>query len=171
MEIKQCTKCKKELPLECFYKRTGNGNLRSACKECTNKIARRSYPLFREKRNEAMRGHYKENKRQYQISHAKYRRSERGKEISRDAQRRFLKTKKGKESSGKSQKKWGKRNLEKRRAHWAVKAALKAGKMKRERCSICGVKAEAHHEDYNKPFNIIWLCVDHHKERHRIVII
>jgi hypothetical protein len=35
-------------------------------------------------------------------------------------------------------------------------------------CSVCGAPgAEAHHEDYNKPLEVIWLCKRHHAERHR----
>lgn len=35
-------------------------------------------------------------------------------------------------------------------------------------CLICGEeKSQAHHEDYNKPLEIIWLCDKHHKELHK----
>ena len=41
------------------------------------------------------------------------------------------------------------------------------GKVIRGKCSICGnTKSHAHHEDYSKPFDIIWLCALHHKQRH-----
>ncbi len=34
-------------------------------------------------------------------------------------------------------------------------------------CELCGeLKVEAHHEDYNKPFDIRWLCIRHHHELH-----
>ena len=36
-------------------------------------------------------------------------------------------------------------------------------------CEICGeVKVEAHHDDYDKPFEIRWLCVKHHHEFHML---
>lgn len=34
-------------------------------------------------------------------------------------------------------------------------------------CMACGdLSVEAHHPDYNKPFEIVWLCDKHHKEKH-----
>ena len=30
-------------------------------------------------------------------------------------------------------------------------------------CQICGRKAEAHHYDYNKPLDVLWLCRSHHR--------
>lgn len=42
---------------------------------------------------------------------------------------------------------------------------LRAGKLIEEPCRICGnIKAEAHHEDYSKPLDVVWLCNKHHKE-------
>lgn len=43
--------------------------------------------------------------------------------------------------------------------------AMRAGKIIRMPCVICGeVKSEAHHEDYSKPLEVIWLCRKHHIE-------
>lgn len=43
-----------------------------------------------------------------------------------------------------------------------------ARKLAREPCEICGdVVAQAHHDDYNKPLEVRWLCVKHHREWHR----
>lgn len=34
-------------------------------------------------------------------------------------------------------------------------------------CEICGEKrVEAHHDDYNKPYCVRWLCLAHHREHH-----
>ena len=38
----------------------------------------------------------------------------------------------------------------------------------RQPCEICGEKAEAHHDDYNKPLEVRWLCFKHHREWHKI---
>lgn len=56
---------------------------------------------------------------------------------------------------------------EKKAAHAAVKYALKTGELERKPCERCGAKAEAHHDDYNKPLEVMWLCRIHHAERHR----
>lgn len=54
---------------------------------------------------------------------------------------------------------------EKHRAHYLVRVAKKSGKLKQLPCQICGeVKSEAHHEDYTKPLEVVWLCRKHHRE-------
>jgi hypothetical protein len=58
---------------------------------------------------------------------------------------------------------------EKFKARSIVGAAIRLGKITREPCSICGEKAEAHHEDYSKPLEVIWLCRKHHFELHKKV--
>ncbi len=61
--------------------------------------------------------------------------------------------------------KWKKKNPERRSAHGKVFYAVKIGKLKKEACKVCGVdKVHAHHEDYNKPLEVIWLCPMHHYE-------
>lgn len=45
---------------------------------------------------------------------------------------------------------------------------LQRGLMDRYPCHICGnEKAEAHHDDYNKPYCVRWLCRTHHLEHHK----
>lgn len=45
---------------------------------------------------------------------------------------------------------------------------LRDKKIKRKPCVICGSpKSEGHHEDYDKPLKVIWLCNKHHRLRHR----
>jgi hypothetical protein len=58
------------------------------------------------------------------------------------------------------------RHPEKAIALWKVHNATKSGKLKRKPCSVCGKKAEAHHDDYSKPLNVRWLCRTHHIEHH-----
>lgn len=55
---------------------------------------------------------------------------------------------------------------EKALAHHKVNNAVRAGKIKRKPCEICGAKSEAHHPDYSKPFDVQWLCFKHHRELH-----
>ena len=46
--------------------------------------------------------------------------------------------------------------------------AINSGKIKRKPCCMCLIpKSEAHHKDYLRPFQIIFLCRLHHKGLHR----
>lgn len=68
-----------------------------------------------------------------------------------------------------------KRNIEYWRRHpekaactQKVMKAVKSGVLKKQPCARCGSeKSQAHHEDYSKPLDVIWLCQKHHGERHR----
>ena len=53
-----------------------------------------------------------------------------------------------------------------------VAQAVKNGILIRpEVCSICDKKGiiEGHHEDYDKPLEVQWLCLSHHRKLHRKV--
>ena len=46
---------------------------------------------------------------------------------------------------------------------------IKRGLLHPYPCEVCGkAKAEAHHDDYQKPYCIRWLCRVHHLEYHRL---
>ncbi len=48
-------------------------------------------------------------------------------------------------------------------------SALKAGRLKRKPCAVCGApKTQGHHEDYSKPLEVVWLCGAHHAKRHSL---
>ena len=52
-------------------------------------------------------------------------------------------------------------------AHAKVSKAIKDGLMEKKPCSVCGnPKSEAHHEDYERPYDVIWFCKRHHEEHH-----
>lgn len=55
------------------------------------------------------------------------------------------------------------------RARHAVHRAVKRGEiLKSEHCQRCGIggKISAHHEDYEKPLDVMWLCRKCHCDRH-----
>jgi hypothetical protein len=61
----------------------------------------------------------------------------------------------------KSVKKWQQTHKIKHNAHQMVHRAIENGILKRsETCLECGKigKTEGHHEDYNKPLEVVWLC-------------
>jgi hypothetical protein len=64
-------------------------------------------------------------------------------------------------------KQWGESHPEAAKAHEIVNRAIRNGSLSRHRCEECGdPKAEAHHPDYLKPLEVIWLCRAHHKAIH-----
>lgn len=64
-------------------------------------------------------------------------------------------------------KEYREKNKEKLRAKEKVRYAIKKGLMKIKPCEVCGGKAEAHHEDYSKPLDVLWLCHTHHMNVHK----
>ena len=56
------------------------------------------------------------------------------------------------------------------RAHQRVAEAVRTGKIARpDRCTRCGRSAkriEGHHDNYQKPLDVMWLCVFCHRHRH-----
>lgn len=64
---------------------------------------------------------------------------------------------------------WREENPHKTKAHNSLHTALENGSIKKEFCSICGNEdVEAHHEDYSKPLEVVWLCKKHHYIKRRI---
>ena len=64
---------------------------------------------------------------------------------------------------------WQRANREKRAAHKAVEYAVLRGDLKRQPCVRCGSedRVVAHHDDYSRPLDVMWLCWPCHVERHR----
>jgi ribosomal protein S27AE len=62
------------------------------------------------------------------------------------------------------------RDADRRRGqcHNAVARAIKSGQLVRQPCLRCGSeKSLAHHEDYDQPLDVMWLCQPCHKQRHK----
>ncbi len=55
------------------------------------------------------------------------------------------------------------------KARAAVARALYSGKLKKSPCIICGSikKIHAHHDNYLKKLDVMFLCIKHHNERHK----
>jgi hypothetical protein len=55
----------------------------------------------------------------------------------------------------------------KSRARAFVNVYIKRNLVVRQPCEKCGdIKTEGHHNDYNKPLDVVWLCRRHHLELH-----
>lgn len=54
------------------------------------------------------------------------------------------------------------------KAHGLVFQAIKAGTLRRHPCEVCGSEnVHAHHDDYERPLDVRWLCPHHHRLHHR----
>jgi hypothetical protein len=55
-------------------------------------------------------------------------------------------------------------------ARITLQNAVARGKVTRQPCEQCGdVRTDAHHPDYTKPLEVVWLCRKHHMAVHRMV--
>jgi hypothetical protein len=63
---------------------------------------------------------------------------------------------------------WRSRTKGSAAAHSAVQVAKRTGKLVPQPCESCGEeKSQAHHNDYNKPLAVIWLCAACHRNHHK----
>lgn len=56
-----------------------------------------------------------------------------------------------------------------RKARSILNHHLRDKKILRPGCETCGNRAEAHHNDYDKPLNVKWLCLKHHRDYHKSI--
>lgn len=146
--MKECSKCKAEKSLDEYYKHsmTADGYY-PCCKKCHNekcKISRSANVIaYRQKQRERA-----------QTLH--------GKQLAQKAYKKALKS----GARAERTRAWRLKNPEKYQAHLAVKKAIYKNLIERTGCAICGKKAQAHHEDYSKPLEVMWLCQAHHAEHH-----
>lgn len=147
--MKVCKKCHKEKDDSEFYKND------RTCKECRKSMVRK---------NRASKvDYYREyDKKRY-------------KEDPRVKQRiiRYSKTEAGKATAAKARLKYIENNTIKRAAHIILGNAVRDGKIcKPSVCECCGEsfssrKIQAHHDDYEKPLEVRWLCIKCHTKWHK----
>lgn len=58
-------------------------------------------------------------------------------------------------------------SLKKKAVTATLRREVKRGHITKKPCEVCGAKAEAHHHDYSKPLDVVWLCRKHHMAQHR----
>lgn len=143
LEEKKCSKCEKIQPITEFYPheqcRDKHTNI---CKSC-EQIRHREY--------------YLKNKAKVALINKNW---------------RINNPEKHRKSSFESIKKWKKHNVEAAKAHQLVNNhILRKKNLVPINCEKCGdvTKLQAHHEDYSKPFDIMWLCKKCHLKKHNRV--
>lgn len=61
--------------------------------------------------------------------------------------------------------------IKKIRVRSLTRSYIKAGKLVKMPCEVCAYDkyVEAHHDDYDKPMDVRWLCRNHHREHHESI--
>lgn len=93
-----------------------------------------------------------------------------GKQIHNKACREYNKSEKGRIALSKARDNYLESHRSRQRARWSVKRSIKAGKLFRPTsCQTCGCNChpDAHHCDYSKPTDVMWLCKSCHVEWHK----
>lgn len=150
MKSKRCKSCQKDKPTSEFYAlpKMSDG-LCAECKMCVRKRVRE-----REKRLKATDPEWVERElARHRLKTRRYVSDGRAKKITLEKKRLSIA-------------KYDEKHPHKKKARHIVSNAIRDGKIQRLPCTICGGVAEAHHDDYDKPLDVIWLCSKHHAERH-----
>ena len=144
--VKICSLCWEEKPLSEFYAQAcGKYGVTSRCKKCLKNIDKVNREKYRERRLAQKREYnhkHKEERKAYKNAHPEQKRA--------------------------SIYRWKTNNREKVLAHKMVARAIMSGKIEKFPCEICGSTSNihAHHDNYNKPLDVIWLCAEHHRWIH-----
>ena len=141
--MKKCFKCGDEKPIRDFYRhpQMGDGHL-GKCKECTKRDVR-VHRIVSNGPREYDRRRYRDNVQRRQAAAA------------RCKNERLV-------------------NPLEYRARYMVRNAVRDGRLdKPDCCSICrrATQLHGHHEDYTKPLDVMWLCVQCHQGRHANMVL
>jgi hypothetical protein len=150
--MKTCFKCNESKDEEEFYRhpQMGDGRL-GKCKVCTRADV--------------------EKNRQDKIDYYRMYDRERGDLPHRIAARAaYAKTAQGREALCRGKNAWCARNPRKKAAQWFFNNRKRIDPAFASRpCEVCGgfERVHAHHENYDEPLKVRWLCPKHHSERHK----
>jgi len=147
--MKICHKCKEEKGTDKFHKnKHASDGLNFWCKECRSLCAKDQ--IKSEARRERVRKHMDEPgvRHRYNVRNLRYRHNDPKKYAQRV-------------------KEYSERNPEKVEARRLLRNAIRRGEVKRTVCCVCShPKVDAHHEDYSRPYDVLWLCKIHHSRIH-----
>lgn len=139
--MKTCFKCNQEKPITEFYKHKmmADGHL-NKCKDCTKKDV-------------------------FDHRHGK------GREKILAYDRERAKTEKRKEKAFIKSIEWKEKYPHRRAAQIYLGNAVRSGRITPwPVCALpeCNAKPEAHHPDYSRYLDVVWLCPSHHRQAHAI---
>lgn len=140
--MKKCKTCGQEKPISEYYKKgiskKGIQLYQSNCKKCSREIYKNWAIVNHDRFNKTRRKWAKRNRAKLAAMKARHR----------------------------------KKHPDKTKARNAITMKLAKNRLTPKPCATCGVRptaaypTEAHHPDYSKPFEVVWLCRKHHLEEH-----
>jgi len=144
--MKECSACGIRKPLDSFYKNNASEDgLTGKCKDCCKAYSANRAAKLRLNKPESWKK----------------------KTADMSAYLRDWKEKHPGYSTAKA-KEWYENNKDRLKIKYAVKYAVKTGKLIKTPCVICGNEnVEGHHPDYSRPLDVVWLCKSHHQEIHK----
>lgn len=151
--MKTCFKCGETKPLTEFYlhKAMADGHL-NKCKACT----RRDAAEHRAANIERVRAYDRERG---MLPHRV------------EAREAYQNTEQGKAAMRRAHRKYRVSRPDRARAHDAVNNAVRDGRLiPWPVCAVpdCCGRPEAHHPDYSRPLDVVWLCDHHHRAAHHL---
>lgn len=150
--MKKCNQCGIEKEFTEFQiRRASKDGFTARCKKCLSEYDKKRF---------------KEDPK-VKARHKAYQKTEAGKEAMNRARRKYVEN--NKDKIAEICKKYRENNKKKYQCHGIVAYAIKCGNLTSKPCEVCGErKVEGHHDDYDKPLEVRWLCRKHHAEWHRI---
>ena len=174
-----CRRCKEKKDDSQFGKlKCSKDGINPRCRQCcckSVKESKKSPEAIANKKVYVSEWQKRNRERRLEQSRSWYERNlEKARQMSLEATKKYLSTEHGRRKRNARSSLWENKNPEKRRVHDRTMYAVKTGKINRpDQCSKCQKKCipHAHHEDYSKPFNVLWLCSSchffhHHKSKH-----
>jgi len=174
-----CKRCKIEKNDEEFGKLScSKDGINPRCRKCcceSVKNSKKSPEAIAKKKLYVAEWQKANREKRLQQSRDWYQRNlEQARDKSLKATKKYLGTDHGKQKARERSANWEKNNPEKRRVHDRTMYAVKTGKIIRPNfCSKCNKECvpHAHHEDYTKPYDVLWLCSIchfylHHEHKH-----
>lgn len=151
--MKVCTGCSQAKPINDFYKAKSNADgYANRCKECAKAAARQN----RMNRLDEAREY---DRQRANLPHRVHARTQ------------YCKTDAYTASHAKSCVRYSINHKDRRSAQVATNNAVRDGRLKPwPVCAVpeCDCSPEAHHPDYSRPLDVVWLCDKHHKAAHKL---
>ncbi len=153
--MKFCSKCKLEKDESDFWIRNNRkSGVNSECKECAKIRRTQAYRERNAEMREKRRIYYQKNRQKLCKSQVD---SQKGNRRYRKYQNQY---------SIKKVKSGDKKYVARRILNMAVRCGMVQRPDSCEKC-FARIKVEGHHEDYNKPLDVVWVCKKCHLEIHR----